>query len=165
MLPCAPLHLWRKSFPLLQSSYQPCWCWYSSPPGEVMMLLLRSCVIKKDEERIRFFPYGCEVIQMLMDDRKQTKQPGRWLGLWGQAGCALAGPHPVAQICFFVFPSLSRPPEFLPHGCHSSACAVTPVILLSISPVTSSFLHLPVSRLTPAQEGLHVSPDHNGARI
>lgn len=24
-------------------------------------------------------------------------------GLWGRAGCALAGPHPVALICFFFF--------------------------------------------------------------
>lgn len=124
-------------------------------PSPVMMTLLRSCAIRKGEERrIRFvlaclppsppLPYGWEVIQMLADGSvwNTERTAGQMAGLWGRAGCALAGPHPVALIFFF-------PPEFLSLSfslsalcCRSSAFAATPVILLSISSITPSFLYL-----------------------
>lgn len=88
---------------------------------------------------------------------------GQMAGLQGRAGCALAGPHPVALICFFFATRVSL--SLSPLRCRSSAGAVTPVILLSISSLTPSFLYLFLSPLTPSQEGLHVSPDNNGVRI
>lgn len=105
-------------------------------------------------------PLSHKVIQMLVG-ALGTEQRDRWWVRRGRAGCALAGPHPVALIF------LSPPPPSLSFSLshRSSAGAVTPVILLSISSLTPSFLYLFPSPLPPSQKGLHVSPDNNGVRI
>jgi len=84
------------------------------------------------------FPYGCEAIQMLGDGGSAGNAAGQMAGLRGWASCALAGPHPVALMCLFCSSSTRVPPSLSPLRCRSSAGAVTPVILLSISSLTLS---------------------------
>lgn len=51
-------------------------------------------------------PLYHKVIQMLVVGggiRNTERTAGQMVGLQGRAGCALAGPHPVALICFFCF--------------------------------------------------------------
>lgn len=118
--------------------------------SHLLMLLLRSRFInKKMMIKFRFvspplrpsFPYGFEVIQMLKDAvsvrNGEEKKTGQMAGLWGRAGWALAGPHPVALIYIFFSSSRVSPS---PLRWRSSACAVTPVILLSAPSATPSFL-------------------------
>ena len=163
--------------PLLRSSYEPPGWRYSAgrdPP--VMKRLLRSRVIKKDEGRIRFGffspppprPFPHMDIRGSRCWRTLERGAGQMAGPRGRAGCALAGPHPVALICFYFFflhQSFSLSPSALRR--RSSAGAVTPVIPLSVSFLTPSFLYLSPYLLPQlsSQEGLHVSPGNNGVRI
>lgn len=173
----------KKSFPLLWSSYEPLWWLYSATRDPPVMLLLRSCMITNTEGRrgfyfVSFFWPLLTLSPMCMRgdpdvgrcwERQEHGENGGTDGRSAGSGRLCTSRSSSCCTDLFIFFhqsfSLSASLSLSLTVSRSSAGAVTPVIPLSISSLTPSFLYLSLSALTPSQEGLHVSPDNNGVRI